>query len=352
MTDDAQSRIEQAVTLLKAQQRTEAYAILRPVLKSQPQNLQAWWLAANAAPTPEAAIQASLKVLELKPDHAEAQQLVDSQQKLITETTAQLNEISSLVKQDQKPQAHSLVKTVLEAQPYNVRALWLAANSAPIATQALDFGKRLLDIEPTNRTVQEFMAVQRKLAKQPLPTGPLKEAKDIKRKRRPILLLGLVGLLVMSFAGFGVYVNLTGNTYGLPIGSFFNTKEDAGVLTTKPVKKVGTLVEGGTREYYFVGRPNTLLLVLVQFTSGKGNPAKSVVLRGPDGKIVALPTTTDKGSAIYQAPLTASGTYRMILTGTRDVAQGPYLVQFTIQPLENMPDMSQFQNPEFETGNP
>jgi hypothetical protein len=67
------AKLEEAYHLIKAGQKVRAEAVLRPILESEPENADAWWLLANAVPDPIEARQAVERVLYQRPDHARAQ---------------------------------------------------------------------------------------------------------------------------------------------------------------------------------------------------------------------------------------------------------------------------------------
>ncbi|MCS6871745.1 MAG: hypothetical protein RML95_03040 [Anaerolineae bacterium] len=71
------AQLKEAYALIKADRRAEAYELIAPILVQQPDYVDAWWLAAHAAPTLSLAIAACQKVLSLKPDHAPAQLMLE-----------------------------------------------------------------------------------------------------------------------------------------------------------------------------------------------------------------------------------------------------------------------------------
>ncbi|MCC6801106.1 MAG: hypothetical protein IT325_13405 [Anaerolineae bacterium] len=64
--------LRQAYTLIKQEQIDEALALLRPIVVNEPENVDAWWLLANAAIEPDEAREALIQVLRLDPDYANA----------------------------------------------------------------------------------------------------------------------------------------------------------------------------------------------------------------------------------------------------------------------------------------
>src|SRR4051812_14597924 len=79
VTADTRTQLEQAYKLIKAGQKAQALQLLTPVLQTQPDIPEAWWLAANAAPSDQDAVLACERVLVLKPDYYPAQQMLTEQ---------------------------------------------------------------------------------------------------------------------------------------------------------------------------------------------------------------------------------------------------------------------------------
>lgn len=75
------AQLREAYALIKAERRAEAYELIAPILAQQPDYIDAWWLAAHAAPTLRAAILACQKVLALKPDHTPAKLMLEELQR-------------------------------------------------------------------------------------------------------------------------------------------------------------------------------------------------------------------------------------------------------------------------------
>ncbi len=71
------AQLKEAYALIKAERRAEAYELIAPVLVQQPDYVDAWWLAAHAAPNLRVAVAACQRVLALKPDHQPARLMLD-----------------------------------------------------------------------------------------------------------------------------------------------------------------------------------------------------------------------------------------------------------------------------------
>src|SRR5579859_1231710 len=119
MADSTRSQLEQAYKLIQQEDLDGALAILRPVVKSQPNNADAWWLVANAVSEPKEAYDALNNVIRLKPRHAEARDL--------------LNKLT-----EQFPALASTEPSGFDSGGASFDDLFGAAPSAPAATASLD----------------------------------------------------------------------------------------------------------------------------------------------------------------------------------------------------------------------
>ncbi len=77
MDEATRETLHQAYNLIKDGHNDEARAVLRPVLETNRNNVDAWWLAAFAAGNPHDQRLALLQVLRLNPDHWAARSLLD-----------------------------------------------------------------------------------------------------------------------------------------------------------------------------------------------------------------------------------------------------------------------------------
>ncbi|GAB4440457.1 MAG: hypothetical protein Kow00120_08620 [Anaerolineae bacterium] len=75
--DDIRQREYEATRLIQEERFDEAVEILEDVLRQDMDNVNAWWLIANAVDAPDEAREALNKVLELNPNHAKARQMLD-----------------------------------------------------------------------------------------------------------------------------------------------------------------------------------------------------------------------------------------------------------------------------------
>lgn len=77
MSDATDNKLEQVYELIRQENLDEAAAVLQPVLLSEPENADAWWLWANTVTEPEDARQALQKVMQYNPAHQAAQQMLE-----------------------------------------------------------------------------------------------------------------------------------------------------------------------------------------------------------------------------------------------------------------------------------
>ncbi|MFN8376315.1 MAG: hypothetical protein U0694_26020, partial [Anaerolineae bacterium] len=77
-TDGTHAQLKQAYALIKAKQTEKAVPILLPIVAAEPDNVNAWWLLANAQAEPVKARAALEQVLRLKPDHEGAKKQLEA----------------------------------------------------------------------------------------------------------------------------------------------------------------------------------------------------------------------------------------------------------------------------------
>lgn len=75
--DDIRQQEYEATRLIQEERFDEAVALLEAVLRQDADNVNAWWLMANAVDTPEDARAALTRVLDLNPSHAKARGMLD-----------------------------------------------------------------------------------------------------------------------------------------------------------------------------------------------------------------------------------------------------------------------------------
>ncbi len=77
MADEITQKIQKATRLINDEDFDAAIVLLEEVLRADRENVKAWWLMANAVDAPDEAREALEIVLELDPDHKNAQAMLD-----------------------------------------------------------------------------------------------------------------------------------------------------------------------------------------------------------------------------------------------------------------------------------
>ena len=333
MLDDPREQLKQAYTLIKAGQKPQAFAMLNSLVEQQPTNAEGWWLVANAAPTPKVAIDACQRVLALKPDYAPAIKMLADQNLL---------EALNLIEQKKKPEARALIQSVLDKQPDNIRAQWAMANAAHSQVDAVMALQKILVIEPDHTAARQMlMELQQQSAKGIAEKRKLKDARPPQRKTRWWMVFALLGIIGLTIGGGYFAINLTGNTFGLPVGQLFSAKYSLGRLGDKPLSKAGMIIAGATHDYQFYGRINTHVLLLVMFPVLKSDPTKAIKIIGPNNHPLDVSqSSTLSMPGAYDITLPTTGSFTIRITGTKDIAQGPYQLQLVAVP--DMQDLHGF----------
>ncbi|MBN1286982.1 MAG: tetratricopeptide repeat protein [Anaerolineae bacterium] len=94
--EDINQRLRAANRALNQEEFDEAVALLKGVLRDDPENVKAWWLMASAVDSPEEARDALEQVLELDPDHAEARSMLDQLIEMYPEAAGEKDEMAML----------------------------------------------------------------------------------------------------------------------------------------------------------------------------------------------------------------------------------------------------------------
>ncbi len=77
MTDDLRAQLKQAYALIKAGDNAAAAALLKPICRANPENVDAWWLLSFAL-TDENHIRLALEqILKVNPQHEQARQRLE-----------------------------------------------------------------------------------------------------------------------------------------------------------------------------------------------------------------------------------------------------------------------------------
>lgn len=268
------AQLRQAYTLIKAERKAEAYEILTPLIAGHPDLIDAWWLAAFAAPTPRHAAFACQKVLALNPAHWPAKQLLDELRGEIAAVqynTAVLKPVKHKRRGGIRPWALMLI--------ISLPILIVGGFVIMISLTGNTFG---LPIGHLYNTESEIMI-------------PVLEMLD------PGIAGGPSGGLEVGSTG--INLNRTGTTLG------------------------GTLVVGSEVRYTFAGKANTIVFATLDFAAYRDEkPGKAFQLLNPQGRVIATSATERGGMTALSAVLTSNGQYTLRLLGTADTAQGPYLL--------------------------
>jgi len=256
------TQLRQAYTLIKAGQKSDAMELIRPILAQQPDYVDAWWLAAFAAPGPRESAFACQKVLTLKPDHWPAQQMLSEQQRRLT--------LGSITKTEAPD----------PAQPIALKKVRRPRKGLRVSTVIIVVGI-LVAV-----TGGFFLAVNITGYNFGLPIGPFfNQQRDI----------------------------------GVPeLGSLPEGNRIPGTMIA------GTLVVGSTHLYHFFGHAQATLLAIVSFTSPGMKPGDSVVLLDSGNRVIAAGFNAPGGITSLSVTLPADGSYTIRLTGVAGIAQGPY----------------------------
>jgi hypothetical protein len=78
MSDAMRNQLEQAYNLIQNDRLDDAVGLLRPIVRADPNNPDAWWLLANAVSDPNDAFEALDNVLRLEPEHEQARDLLNN----------------------------------------------------------------------------------------------------------------------------------------------------------------------------------------------------------------------------------------------------------------------------------
>lgn len=118
---NSRAPLHQAYHLIKAGDLDSARALIKPVLASNRNDIDAWWLAAHAAATPQDRRLALAQVLRLQPDHGPARILLDRL------NAANPREIDELAKDLPMPPPGQQRLTAPQRRPnrWIARGLWL-----------------------------------------------------------------------------------------------------------------------------------------------------------------------------------------------------------------------------------
>ncbi len=328
MNQDLHVEFGKASTFLKSGKKAEALAVLKPILAEQPDNVEAWWIVAHAAPTPDATVYACQKVLALRPDYTPAR-------KTLTET--QLKQAENLLKEMQTTEAITILKPILAEQPENVEALWLMARAVPTSAEAIALCQKILELKPDHEQAQRMIASRQQILAV-ADARKREKSRKLAPRSRPWVVFLLVGFIGILGGGFLIARSITGQSLGLQLepkksrASLGEVRPD-----TAPPAQLDVLPIDGLREYEFDAQDDTLFMAMVVFPAVSGNPGKAVKLLNASGKVIATGENSGMSAnkmAVVQATL-SQGHYVLQLKGMSGIAEGAFNVQMRV---ESMPD--------------
>jgi hypothetical protein len=341
-TTNTRAQFNKVSALIQNNQKSQAITLLKPILAHDPCNAEAWWLAAHASPTPDAAIEACRRLLALKPDCEPARRMIVEQQ---------LKKAADLLQEAEATRVLDLVRPILAEQPDNVEALWLFARATPTSADAIAACQRIRVLQPDHGGAQHLITTKQQLM---VSTLAMRQARRKPSRSRPWMVFGLVGIISLVVVGLLAIMFIKGDLFNLSLGGPSKVTKKLGSLASNSSRGAGilpdmsggnnpgdniqiiadTLPPDGQHDYEFTASANSFFLAMVIFPAVSGNPGEGVTLLGPNGQIVAsgdAPGTSSKGTVFIQAELPANGTYTLRLRGIRGVAQGAYTVEMGVQ---------------------
>jgi hypothetical protein len=334
MIEKSRAELRQAYTLIKAGQATEAMPLLNGVLAGDPDNTEAWWLLAHAAPTAADSVLALQQVILLKPDYAPAQTLL---------LDKQIQHVTDLIDMRQQREAYAAVRPLIEAYPTNPEVWWLVAQSAPNRTESVAACQKVLVLNPDHAGARRKLADHQTALNTSLvqKQANIQPARARSQKRRAGRWLLVVALVIMALGGLLMTITLTGNNFGLPISGQFALHENIGLVGNKPTVKIGALVIGATHDYDFYGSQGNYLFAAVRFLLTNSSPGGAIRLLDANHNVIAYaaPSNQAPNTATLFAQLPATGQYTLRLIGTAKLAQGAYVAQLTTMSGDGMPSL-------------
>ncbi len=332
MIEKSREQVRRAYSLIKAGQPAEAMPLLNVVLADDPDNSEAWWLLAHAAPSAADSVLALQQVVALKPDYAPAKTLL---------LDKQIESVNDLIDRRQQRDAYAATRLLLDAYPTDANIWWLAAQTAPNRTESVAACQKVLALNPDHARARLKLAAHQSALSTSLDQkqAHIKPVRARTQKRRAGCMLGVVALLAMAFGSFLFVITITGNSFGLPIGAQFGLREDIGAVTSKPTIKIGALVIGAVHDYQFSGSANSYIFAAVRFLLTNSTPGSTIRLLDANQNVIAYaaPNAQAPNTATLFVQLPADGRYTLRLIGTSKLAQGVYVAQITAMTGDTLP---------------
>ncbi len=334
---DTRTQFNRISALIKNSEMAQALALLKPILEKEPRNVEAWWLAANAAPTPEASIQACEYLLTIKSDYQPARKMI---------TDIKLKQATVLLKQAQSAEALRLVQPVVTEQPDNVEALWLLARSVALPREAIEICLHILTLQPNHEGAKRLIETKQQ-------TLAVAESRRRPKRSGSIptswLTIGIVGIVAVAGVGILIAASIVQQTASkltmtrnlgsiavpgsLPAGDSEPYLGDPGSMSLNTY--TDSLPADGQHNYTFTGSAQAHFVGMLLFSKSTGFPGKAMILLDPNGRQIAtgspFPYGNQKGMAMIEMELPSDGTYTLRLTGMPGLAQGNYRLQLVVE---------------------
>jgi CheY-like chemotaxis protein len=155
--------LKQAIALARAGDKAQARPLLRQVVEADAANEAAWMWLAGVAESPQDALAALERVLELNPDHERARSAAHA---------ARLQVGVAAARAHKKARARVLLRAVVEAEPDNEMAWMWLANVAESPADAASCLERVLALNPANDLARSTLERCRSAAAASRPAGP------------------------------------------------------------------------------------------------------------------------------------------------------------------------------------
>jgi hypothetical protein len=183
------TQLDQAYQLILDDKHAEALAILRPIVKQDPDNADAWWLLSYAVDDPQEAHAALNKVATLSPDHAEAQQMLTTIHQEFPELAPQPSSVGG-------SDFESLGDLDFDSDPF-ADLDEKAPAASPVASQSTANTDEFFGDDPFAESEPGFVS-----ATAAGETRPAQAEKPARRSPLPLILAIVVILVILLVGGF------------------------------------------------------------------------------------------------------------------------------------------------------
>lgn len=315
MADSIRQDLQRAADFIQAGQRQNAIQVLLPILRADAQNVEAWWLLANAVDQPRDQREALEHVLALQSDHQQARQMLDR--------------LSTGVVQADDPFAD---------HPFGVQDD-SALGTQPHGDPYDPFGGEISqeDAEALFSPLAEGWASAARDAESPRPVGrPMGAGSRSRGGTNPlVIMLAIVGAVTicacvacLALAGSGLVAGLT---------LFGDVADDLGILVPSDVVNRGSLAYGAVQNdtlqagalhaWTFTGSTGDPVVITV---SGDGlDPIVS--LYGPSNILRDMDDGRGQGTdARLEYTLTNAGTYTIVVRSANERGSGAYSLRLSL----------------------